>query len=312
MAITRYSKIYLILYIQFIIIQASFGQNCGQISGWSYTQSTVGSNTTYTINFDALSTSGGSKSITNLVLRCGSTVINTNSTCYATNPSSGAPVSYSYPVGPVSTCGSNLTLTYNGHTNSACGGTTCAVGTSAPPPSSVPVSWLTQDAQVIDKSVVISWSTASELNNEKFEVYRTRNDDTEEVLIGEVRGAGNSQSVEYYTFIDNSVESNQGYCYGIKQVDFDGKYDFSDVICVLQERKQDPIKVTPNPFSNELIIQALDLENTQEVLVMSSQGEVVLMSSISLDGKLVMDTKFLEPGSYFLKVGGIMKKLIKL
>ena len=86
-------KILLLIFSYGIYGNLVVAQNCGRLSTWSCAATPPsGGNTTYTIDFSALSVSGGSKSVTNLTIICNGATLNTNSTCFATNPASGAPI----------------------------------------------------------------------------------------------------------------------------------------------------------------------------------------------------------------------------
>jgi hypothetical protein len=71
----------------------------------------------------------------------------------------------------------------------------------------------------------IEWSTASETNNDRFEVERSRDGITFE-KIGEVDGAGSSTSVLAYSLVDGFPETGVNY-YRVRQIDFDGTSTYS-------------------------------------------------------------------------------------
>lgn len=74
------------------------------------------------------------------------------------------------------------------------------------------------------------WETASELNNDKFIIEISTNLKTW-TIIGEIEGAGNSSSEIQYSFTDNSPIGQISY-YRLKQVDFDGKVKYSEIVSV--------------------------------------------------------------------------------
>jgi hypothetical protein len=91
----------------------------------------------------------------------------------------------------------------------------------------LPVSLTSFTARKSNNQIQLAWSTASESNNSHFEIERSVNG-TDFVKIGERKGAGNSSSVLNYSFIDNNPASGTNY-YRLKQVDFDGKFEYSDI-----------------------------------------------------------------------------------
>lgn len=76
-------------------------------------------------------------------------------------------------------------------------------------------------------AVHINWATGSETNNDFFLIERSYNG-TDWRAIEEIKGAGNSNQQIEYNYTDKSIEADLAY-YRIKQVDFDGAFEYSDV-----------------------------------------------------------------------------------
>jgi hypothetical protein len=97
--------------------------------------------------------------------------------------------------------------------------------------------------------VVLNWETATELNNLMFEIER-KDANSEFRTIGYVDGAGTTTEPQQYSYTDATV-SNGSYTYRLKQVDYDGRYYFSDAIEI---EVKGPLTFTleqnyPNPFN---------------------------------------------------------------
>ncbi len=102
-----------------------------------------------------------------------------------------------------------------------------------------------------DKSALLNWTTASEINNDHFEIQRsTSNTDFE--MIGSVRGKGSSSKSQIYTFNDNRPQDGINY-YRLKQVDKDGNVTFSSTIPVRFNLKK--IEIYPNPAHSRIYIK---------------------------------------------------------
>jgi hypothetical protein len=100
--------------------------------------------------------------------------------------------------------------------------------------SALPVELLLFAGQQKADRVELSWQTATETNNAGFEVERSENAKDFEML-GMVAGAGNSNMIQYYNFTDYKPLSSTAY-YRLKQVDYDGAYEYSPIVAVaLQE-----------------------------------------------------------------------------
>lgn len=76
----------------------------------------------------------------------------------------------------------------------------------------------------------ILWSTASESNNERFEIYKSLNGYDWD-LIEAQKGAGNSTTQINYQFYDYSIESGLAY-YRLEQVDYDGNRTDYEIISI--------------------------------------------------------------------------------
>ncbi len=100
--------------------------------------------------------------------------------------------------------------------------------------AALPVELTSFTAANLENKVVLNWATATEVNNYGFEVERqilkqVQNDTESWVKVGFVEGNGNSNSPKQYTFEDNSAQ-NGTYSYRLKQIDFDGKFEYSNVV----------------------------------------------------------------------------------
>jgi hypothetical protein len=76
-----------------------------------------------------------------------------------------------------------------------------------------------------NNNIVLNWSTAQESNSSNYEIQRSF-DGTSWSSIGIMMGAGNSTTVQQYSFTDKNMTAAVAY-YRIKQVDLDGRYEYS-------------------------------------------------------------------------------------
>lgn len=124
----------------------------------------------------------------------------------------------------------------------------------------LPVELTSFTANVIDGKVLLNWQTATEVNNYGFEIQRssveTRHASSLQwEKVSFVQGHGNSNSPKSYSFTDTPT-GGTSFKYRLKQIDFDGKYEYSDVVEVNIET---PTKFAleqnyPNPFNPETTI----------------------------------------------------------
>jgi hypothetical protein len=117
--------------------------------------------------------------------------------------------------------------------------------------SLLPVEMLSAKAFIKNKDVLIHWQTASEFNNDYFEIERSF-DNKSFLGIGKVKGAGNSTKIERYGFTDEHaaqlIGQHRVVYYRIKQTDFDGKSSFSATLPVTAE--SDAMFMIDGPVTN--------------------------------------------------------------
>ena len=91
----------------------------------------------------------------------------------------------------------------------------------------VPVELISFTHRIVNGKVILDWVTATELNNLGFEIQRSI-DNNIFVTVGFVEGKGNSTRNQYYSFSDEGIAGTV--YYRLKQVDYNGSYNYSDVI----------------------------------------------------------------------------------
>ncbi|MEP0860135.1 MAG: T9SS type A sorting domain-containing protein [Ignavibacterium sp.] len=159
----------------------------------------------------------------------------------------------------------------------------------------IPVELTAFDASIDNKIVNIIWSTSTETNNSHFEVERKlKNQDWEK--IGEVNGAGTTVIPQSYSFKDDfSFKSYEGkILYRLKQVDFDGSFEYSKVISVEVNFIPEKFAISqnyPNPFNPNTTIS---------YSIPKGEGNQVTIKVYDLLGKEVstLVNEFKTPGNY--------------
>ena len=112
-------------------------------------------------------------------------------------------------------------------------------------------------ADVINNSKVkLEWTTASETNNEGFEIERS-NDKTNWRLIGFKEGKGTTTETHNYSFTDDLLDtSSSKLYYRLKQVDYDGSFEYSDIVEVdIAPSTYSLSQNYPNPFNPSTTIK---------------------------------------------------------
>ncbi len=141
-------------------------------------------------------------------------------------------------------------------------------GSKGPLVNPLPIELISFNAQLNGDVVEITWITASEINNDYFTVEKTKDIENFEV-VAIVKGAGNSNSVKEYSAIDENPYEGVSY-YRLKQTDFDGNYEYSDLVAVEYINSIPAVfNIYPNPVS--------EFENFYVSLSGSEAGEEVLI-----------------------------------
>jgi hypothetical protein len=100
----------------------------------------------------------------------------------------------------------------------------------------------------VDSGIELHWRTATELNNSGFEIERKSHGGNWNTL-GFVRGRGTTTEAQSYSFLDRTATGKVQY--RLKQIDFDGQFEYSNVIEVdAGLPKQFALEQNyPNPFN---------------------------------------------------------------
>jgi hypothetical protein len=171
----------------------------------------------------------------------------------------------------------------------------------------------------------LAWTTASEKNNDHFEVERSLNG-ADFVKIGQVQGQGSTTSPTAYALLDTGIGPKANgvtVYYRLKQVDTDGTGTYSPVrtVSFIKGVALTPsIGVYPNPATT---VTQLDLTQvpagTYQVSVLDATGRVVLQTSRDAGFAQALDLRTVASGTYTVLVRGmsngkainLTKRLIK-
>jgi hypothetical protein len=184
----------------------------------------------------------------------------------------------------------------------------------------IPVELTSFSASVVDGAVQLNWSTATEQNNRGFEVQR-KSVNEKFVTIGFVEGKGTTTQTQSYSYNDNIAVG--AYAYRLKQIDYDGTYELSDIVEI--DLTGAPSEFTlsqnyPNPFNPTTSIKfELAKESNVTLRIYNTLGEEVttlLNNEIRSAGvyNLTFDASTLASGTYIyrLQAGDVVlsKKMI--
>ncbi len=180
----------------------------------------------------------------------------------------------------------------------------------------LPVNWVDVNVKNIDKGHKITWTVEQEINLDFYQVER-RFGDSKFVPIssGKVE-AHNVKERSIYSVVDGDVSLRGTYFYRVKQVDFDGKVNYSRIVS-LKAEGDGTLRVLPNP-STGLIKVTMDNSQESDVnfVVRDELGKIVYTEKMLLDqgqNEINLDLSNLAAGTYVLSISSeysTMKKKI--
>lgn len=167
---------------------------------------------------------------------------------------------------------------------------------------------------------LLQWETASERNNDHFQVQRSL-DGMNWEEIGRVQGGGDSNQFLSYDFLDANPIPGRNF-YRLKQVDYDGAFEFSYIISVVtgQIPQLQVQSVFPNPSKGLFTISYLT--NNQYPLnysVYDGSGRVISSGSFSNSfgsNQVELDLSGIPQGMYILRLSNqdlfLQEKIVRL
>nr|AOE06549.1 carbohydrate binding family CBM6 [uncultured bacterium]CBL87557.1 secreted protein containing PKD domains [uncultured Flavobacteriia bacterium] len=173
--------------------------------------------------------------------------------------------------------------------------------------NTLPIDLLSFHTDCSHDIVDVNFSVVSQVNNDYFLIERST-DAMEWEVVGQIEGAGNSNTQMDYLFSDSDPIANLSY-YRLTQVDYDGTVkSFYPVSATCGSSEGGlPIDVYPNPAFNEITVE-LELDNFQGddvyYTISDATGKIALSDYIRLDrgfNKHQLDVSKLPNGVYVLK-----------
>lgn len=207
----------------------------------------------------------------------------------------------------------NLTLSANTTVNVVGSftvlGTTNLNGTGV-----LPVDLISFDAKKELNKVNINWLTASEVNNDKFEILKSNNG-KDFTLLATVKAKGASS----YTVVDNFPFNGSNY-YKLLQYDVNGKVNEKGIRAINFDlgNQKDASTIFPNPIasSGAATIKFKTNLKPKKLSLISSQGQVVYTEALNQESESSKELKLkdqITPGVYFLNIeGAISKEVLKV
>lgn len=171
----------------------------------------------------------------------------------------------------------------------------------------LPVDMLHSNAEQVDLGkILVSWTTASEVNCDRFDIKIPWAENMDAEILATVLGNGNSTEVNHYQTV---IEIDPGIPVGIRLVieiwqhDFDGEYEIFRIPFKIKETNV--VRITPNPLEPGKRIVDISLKNetsTGRVTLTDMTGKALLEKDFAGKFVSIQIPNHLSPGNYFLSI----------
>jgi hypothetical protein len=193
-------------------------------------------------------------------------------------------------------------------------------------PATVPVELESFTSSVSENNVTLNWVTATELNNQGFDIFRSNYEDDNWNKIAFVDGNGTTTEKQAYSIIDKNLSAGK-YNYRLEQIDFDGTKTIDGNITVNVGGIFNDFVLEqnyPNPFNPATIIKYnIPEQSTVQLNIVNILGEVVgeLFNGVQSEGNYsqLFNASEFSSGIYFavlntssLNTGKIYSQKIKM
>jgi hypothetical protein len=167
----------------------------------------------------------------------------------------------------------------------------------------LPVQLLSFNASCVEDQNILTWQTASEHNSSHFDIEKSRDGETWDV-IGQQIAAGNTTELLNYQFVD-AEKNNATVYYRLNQVDVDGKNEYYGPITLACEQNSFEASTMPNPSSEDFWLR-IQTENNESVSlqIKNINGAVIHGEELTIMKGINMFPirKHLTPGIYLIDV----------
>jgi hypothetical protein len=175
----------------------------------------------------------------------------------------------------------------------------------------VPVELTSFNGAFVGNDVQLKWATATELNNRGFEIQRSI-DGSAFATVAFVEGFGTTTEQRQYTYTDRNVTAGVNHAYRLKQIDFNGAYEFSQVVNVgsavpvefaLEQNYPNPF----NPTTNIIYSVPVKSNVTLDVYNLIGQKVVTLFEGEVEAGKHAsqFNASSMSSGMYLFKLTAV-------
>lgn len=164
----------------------------------------------------------------------------------------------------------------------------------------LPVELIDFTAEEFNGNVLLKWKTASETNNNHFQIQRSI-DGIRFDYLDLLEGAGTTNQVTEYSYEDKTPLNGRTY-YRLKQVDLDGSFEYSPIRQVYLE--SNGISIYPSPAKDFVTVRSLKIQNADATIeIVNADARLIHRYVLAKeDGIKTISLVDFDPGVYFVRI----------
>ena len=171
-------------------------------------------------------------------------------------------------------------------------------------PTFLPIELLSFDATLNGNHVDLTWTTATERENDYFTIERSV-DGLNWEFVAQQAGAGYSSEILNYADNDYMPLPGVSY-YRLKQTDYNGEFTYSDIRTI--NRLSNEVVAYPNPSTGNITISGL--QQSDKIFITDLSGKILYENSEEKESLMHYDLSSYADGVYFIKVSGTNEEQI--
>ncbi|MFM7218586.1 MAG: T9SS type A sorting domain-containing protein [Bacteroidota bacterium] len=165
----------------------------------------------------------------------------------------------------------------------------------------LPVELLAFNGEVTEQGNLLRWETASEVMNDHFELERG-NDGIHFERIATLNGAGSTSQRSAYRHLDASPAPGTNY-YRLKQVDVDGRFEYSPIVALRPLKGKNTFRIFPNPTTGTLFLEPETAEaEDYSIRIFDAYGSCVHTSFESGNSRRAIQLTGCSEGLYLMEI----------
>jgi hypothetical protein len=176
----------------------------------------------------------------------------------------------------------------------------------------LPVEFVSFTATKETDATILKWETAQEINNDYFDIERSH-DGINFEKITTIKGVGTTNSISNYSYLDKSTNKTLATYYRLKQVDFDKKIEYSNIVFVNGSEGHKGFHLYPNPLEEGNKLYAClgdDDEGIIKVSVFDISGKLLqdfLIDNVDTGSNITLENEnlLLPKGMYIIEIKSI-------